>query len=380
MSKSVKIKVILILILIVPFTQIFFCTSRALGKADPPSVVKEKLNGITDEEKKILQNLFILAQEIEVAEGEEKAIALDVENINGEIKDFEAKIQGSENAYTKKQEGLKQVLKSYQRMGPGSFFEIIMNSDSLSSFLQRLNILRDLTQNTGELLKQLDKSREELYSQKKILGEKLLLLKEKQNQSIEALNKKLQLKKEMEDYLASMEEERELYQGHLDNMQSMMKDLKLFLSKTSEEFSSIIENGSVPSSALRISFSLPDIKAFLDDKVLNDIIEKQPNLPKMVFDFNSGKVQMSFPEKDLILLGTFVIVDGHTLKFIAEEGSFYGMPLEPEYIKEIFSEGELELNFEPLLMGNTLQSLEVKDGYLEFSIKINLFSMLQRRI
>ncbi len=380
MSKSAKIKVILIIIFVVSFNQIFFSTSKALGKVDPLGVVKEKLNVISDEEKKILQKLFILAQEIEVAEGKEKTISREIENINGEIKDFEAKILGAENAYSKKQEGLKQILKSYQRMGPGSYFEIIMNSDSLSSFLQRLNTLRDLTRNTGELMKQLERSRDELYTEKKILGEKLLLLKEKQNQSIEALDKKLKLKKEMEDYLASMKEERELYQGQLDSLQSRMKDLKLFLSKTTEEFSSLIENGSVPPEALRISFSLPEIKAFLDDKVLNDIIAKQPNLPRMLFEFNSGKVQMSFPEKDLILVGTFVIVDGHTLKFMAEEGSFYGMPLEPEYIKEIFSQGELELDFEPLLMGSTIKSIEVKEGYLEFSVKLNLFSLLQGRI
>ncbi|TAH59814.1 MAG: hypothetical protein EWM52_10270 [Methanosarcina mazei] len=81
----------------------------------------------------------------------EKELVLETEAIRKEIEDLEKAIAQEELVYEKKKESLKQVLKSYQRMGPGSFLEIILDSDSLSTFLQRMNILRDLARNTEML-------------------------------------------------------------------------------------------------------------------------------------------------------------------------------------------------------------------------------------
>ena len=49
------------------------------------------------------------------------------------------------------------------------------------------------------------------------------------------------------------------------------------------------------------------------------------------------------------------------------------MPLEPGYIEELLGEGDLVLDLKPLLGKNTLQSIKLKDGYIELNIKINLF-------
>jgi hypothetical protein len=93
----------------------------------------------------------------------------------------------------------------------------------------------------------------------------------------------------------------------------------------------------------------------------------------MLFAFHPGLVEISLPEKNLVLSGTFIILEGHTLKFQPKEGSFYGMPLEPGAIEELFSEGDLLLNLEPLLAGNSVNALEVKEGYLELINKLDLF-------
>ena len=373
MQKFYKIKPLVISGLAIILALMVFSTSAAAGQADPFSEIKEKLSGISEEEKGILQNLFTLTQEIELMEAEEKELATGIEAINREIKSLGTAITEGELAYAKKRGSLEQVLKSYQRMGPGSYVEIILDSDNLSTFLQRLNILRDLTRNTGELLDQLETSGEKLSTEKAKLSEKLVLIEERQKQSREALAKKMELKMEKEEYLASLKGEKEHYQEQLVGIQKVWGELKPLFSDAAKEFSRIIEEGSLPSDAIRITFSFFDVKGAIDDKVINEVVSKQSKLPKMMFAFHPGKVEISLPDKQLALSGTFVILEGQILKFQAEDGSFFGMPLASGSIEELFGEGDLVLNLEPLLAGNVIHSVEIKEGYLELVNKLDLF-------
>ena len=342
-----------------------FFSGSVIGNADPFSEVKEKLSVITEEEKEILQNLFILTQEIEGAEAEEKKLSREIETINKEIKALEAAIEEDELAYGKKRESLKQVLKSYQRMGPGSFLEIILDSDSLSTFLQRLNIVRDLTHNTGVLLEQLEESSQDLEKERAKLSENLVMVKDKQKLSREALTNKVKLKAEKEEYLVSLKGEREYYSEYLSGLEKVWNELKPLISETAKEFSRMIEDEGLPTDALKLSFSLFEVRGAIDDKDINKIISENSDLEDMAFAFHPDTVEITIPEKNLILKGTFVIIEGHTLKFLAQEGSFFGMPLKDGALEELFGEGDMVLNLEPLLAGNAIHALNIKEGYIE---------------
>lgn len=350
-----------------------FFPGAVIGHADPFLEIKEKLSGISEDEKEILQNLFTLSQEIELMELEEKKLSQDVETINKDIRDMQAAIEEGERSYSHKQDSLKQVLRSYQRMGPGSFMEIILESDSLSTFLQRVNTVRDLTRNTGELLEQLETSGEKLKKDKAMLSEKLLSAEERQKQAREALAKKVELKREKEEYLASLKGERAYYQEHLTNIEKVWTDLKPLFSDAAKEFSRIIEEGNIPASALKISVSFTEVRGAIEDDIINKVVSEQSTLPTMVFSFHPDRVEINLPEKYLVLSGIFVIQDGHTLKFQAQEGSFYGMPLEAGSIEELLEKGDLVLDIEPLLAGNVINDLEIKEGYLELINRFKLF-------
>lgn len=373
MEKLKNIKLLMTLCLAIVLVLGTFSADAVVGYADPFLEIKEKLSGISEEENEILQNLFTISQEIELMEIEEKKLSQDVEVMNQEIKSMEVAIKEGESNYSKKQECLKQVLRSYQRMGPGSFMEIILDSDSLSTFLQRVNTVRDLTRNTGELLEQLETSGEELKKGKARMSEKLLLIEERQKQSREALAKKAELKREKEEYLTSLKGERVYYQEHLTNIEKVWTELKPLFSDAAKEFSRIIEEGNIPTDALKISFSFSEIRGAIEDKIINKVISEQSSLPTMVFSFHPGKVEISLPEKYLVLSGTFVILNGHTLKFQAQEGSFYGMPLETGAIEELLSNGDLILDIEPLLARNVIHDLEIKEGQLELINRLKLF-------
>jgi dsDNA-binding SOS-regulon protein len=299
-------------------------------------------------------------------EREESRFGPETENITREIQELETVITIQEIAYEIKREALKQVVRSYQRMGPSSYLEIILDSSSLADFLRRLNTLRDLTRKTGDLLGLLQESSEKLTAQKTKLAEKLVLLVETQEMLKESLLKAMLLKEEKEEYLVFLAEEREHYHNQLVNMQRAWGELTHFFPEVTKKFSRIIEEAYLPPEYLKLTMTLNGIKASILDTTLNDII-KGHGLSEMVFSFYPGRVEIAVPDKHLVLAGIFIL-EGETLKFQAQEGSFYGMALQTGNLEELFSEAELLLNLKTLVGDNILRSIEILDGQLELLI------------
>ena len=370
---KVNVKTLLFSCLILFFAFTILSSSITLDKVDPLSDIEKKLAEISDEEREIIQNLFVMTQEIEGLELEQKRVAQEIDDINEEIHDITMKIESEKSNYEKKRETLKQVLKSYQKRGAGSYIEIILESQNLTEFIRRLNTIRDLTRNTGRLLEVLEESEKKLSMEKINRAEKLSLMEEKQELLSESLTKKLLLKTEHERYLLSLEEDKSYYQQNLANIQLLWEEFKPFFAEITREFSSIIEEGHFPSNALKTTIAFPNIKGSIDEKTFNDIIKDQPKLGDMSIGFNSDHIEIRIPSKNLVLSGKFVIIDEHTLKFEVEKGTFYGMPLEVWVIEELFKEGHLILDLKPLIGKSIIQSVEVTEGYLELNIKLVLF-------
>ncbi|NLK34170.1 MAG: hypothetical protein GX301_01800, partial [Gracilibacteraceae bacterium] len=107
MLKLNRVKSIVISSIAVVLALTLFSVNAAVGKQDLFSEVKEKLSAISEEEKEILQNLFILTQEIELMEKAERELARETEAIRKEIEDLEKAIAQEELVYEKKKESLK---------------------------------------------------------------------------------------------------------------------------------------------------------------------------------------------------------------------------------------------------------------------------------
>jgi hypothetical protein len=182
------------------------------------------------------------------------------------------------------------------------------------------------------------------------------------------MDKDLQLKQDKEKYLASLNEDREHYIEQLDNLDMVWNQLKLYFSNTSDEFLNIIKTGNIPADAVKTTFTFHGIEGLIDEKTFNDIVSKNPNLSDMVFRFHSNGVEISIPDKELVLTGTFDIRDGNIIRFVADGGSIYGIALEPETISELFKDGSMALDLKPLVGKSTLDSVEVSEGYLKFVI------------
>lgn len=335
--------------------------------------IEEKLLSITDEEKEILEYLFLQVQEIEELEREETRINLEIEKMKEEIENLEDIITSEELSYDNYKQSLKEVLKTYQRMGPGSYVEIILSSNSLGDLFKRINTLRDLTKGTGQLLETLDTSLLKLDIEKHNLAEKLQLIEDKKIVLRDAIDKKALVIKAKEEYLVSLWDDREYFLERLDIMNSFMNELKTLISELSVEFSKLIENANFPEDAIKLEFTLAGMKGSINENVLNEIISEHKGLPEMYFKFKPGEIQLEIPEKKVYFSGNFVVLDSKFLRYVITEGSIYDMKLEKSSIDDLFSEGDFILNLEPIIDKNTIKSIESRNGYIDLMVGIKLF-------
>lgn len=335
--------------------------------------IEEKLANISEEEKEILEYLFIQTQEINEMERESKKISEEIDIMKEEIETIENRIHREEISYENNLVALETILKTYQRLGPGSYIEIIIKSENLSDLIRRVNILRDLTRNTDSVLSTINTIKETLIEEKANLDTKLGLLEETQNRLQESIDKKQELVEEQEKYLESLAGDRDLYLERLEYLAMMMEEVKNIIGEFTVGFSRIIEEGNFPEDAVKETITLRGIKGRIEEKAFNDIVNDYPWLPRVEIKFYPGKIEMSAPDKNLYLLGEFEIVDNQIIRFVPDEGSFFDMPLEKGTIEELFEGGDFTLNFEPLIGKNILRSVEIRDGYLEVLVSLKLF-------
>lgn len=368
MNKKKLVLLLLSIILIVIFPSI-----NVLGEETSTSNIQEKLQTISKEEKEILETLFSQVQEIEELERENNRLNIEIEDIKQEVEGLEKRISNAEQGYEKNLMALETLLKSYQRMGAGSYLEIILESESLQDVLRRINILRDLSRNSKELLDNIERDKINLEEEKKELDIKLIKLEEKQKSLEEAIEKKQKLAREKEEYLASLAEDRDVYEERLEYISLIMKELKDIIGEFTVEFAKVVEEGNFPRSAVKETLTLKGIKGTIEEKTFNDIIKEQKNLPPMEFKFQEDNIEMNVPEKNLYLSGSFNIEDDRVLTFEPKEGKFLDMPLEKGTIEELFEEGNFVLDLEPLIGKGIVRSVKINKGYLELIVSIKLF-------
>lgn len=374
MSKQKHSGFIFMLIFVFTFS-IIGLRNRVSADVKPIEEVQNKLKGISEKERSVLDNLFKLTQEMEDMEREEAKANSEIGTLQQEMKGLESKIEKQQKDYDEKLKVLEMVLVSYQRSGPASYLETLLKAENLTSFIRSINIIRDFSRNVGELLDSVDEGKKKLAEEKNKLTDKISIIDNKKKVLQESLDKKRKLKEEQQAYLDSFNEDKAHYEAQLKGLEQMWKEIKVLFSDIVKDFRRIVQDGYFPQSKLNLSFKFPIIKGALYEETFNDVIKDHSNLPNMVFHFHQDKVVIEVPDKHLILEGKFVIQGKTAFKLKVDKGSFYGIPLEASSIEELFKNGDLlidikDLAGERLTFDISLQSIKMKEGYLEFEVKM----------
>ena len=101
--------------------------------------VKDSLSDLSNEEKKILEELFLIVQQIKEMEELEHLTALEIDDIRKEILDMENNIQTMQEEYDENLYIMEDVLKIYQRNGATTYLALILLSNVFKLSELRIN-------------------------------------------------------------------------------------------------------------------------------------------------------------------------------------------------------------------------------------------------
>lgn len=322
--------------------------NMASGEVKPITEIKEKLEGISEEEKKILKELFTIRQEIYEKEKEEARISGEINILEKDIDKIRIGIDEKQKDYDDNLQLLKQVLQLYQRGGPASYLEILLGAKDLRTFLNGLNLIKDISRNVDELLTSLEEDKKNLQDEKAILDSQMIQLEQKMIDLQRPIEEKLALKLKMEEYLANLQEEKEDYEEQLKDLEQLWGECKLLFSNIVSEMTRIVGEGHFKDEDLNLSLGLFRINGLIHEDTFNRIIKEHSNLPETNIHFSQDQVQIQVPDWKLVLTGNFIIEGNTSIRFVVKEGTFYGLPLEESSLEELFEQGPLFIDLKDM--------------------------------
>lgn len=338
------------------------------GQVQPIDEVEGKLQEISEVEKAVLEDLFTLSQGIDEMESKEDQINELLQKLQSDIDTLSTRIEENQKSYELQREVLKKILVNYQKRGPASYLETFLSAGNLTTFLKSLNILKDMSKNSQELLESITEAKKLLEAEKHALAEKEVLVQNTKKELEKAITDMFALKKEQEKILVSLADQRNTFENELNYIENMWDEIKVLFANIIFYFNNIISQGNLPLDKLNIKIEFPKVRGTLTEEVLNEVLVNQPDLPAMYFHFHPDVIDVEVPDKQLSLKCHFIIEDKSSITFIIDEGSFYGMPLTQSSINELLQNGALKLNFKEILGSVIVDSAETFEGYLEFVI------------
>lgn len=351
-----------------------FILGCPIGFSEPvDETAKDKLTEITEEEKGIVEALFVLSSEIELLNTELSQLSVQMADINSQIEASEASIIQLEAQYNQYRDNLAEVLRLQQRSGVASRVEALLNAKNLKDFIKRINILRDLSRNVDVLMVTVEGARLDVEREKEALEELLVALIDKEALIKKASEEKTKAKNELEAYLASLASERAHYESYLESITQVWSSLKPMFSKTIAAFTEIIETGSLPEDTVEVNVSLFNTRGTIWEDKFNQILSQKKALPELTFDFVKDGAKLNFPDYEITLIGQFELIDDQTIKYVVTGGAFYGLPMTQDSITDLFSEGDLVFSLKSLLGKNTLRRIDHFEDRLELAVIIKLF-------
>lgn len=344
----------------------------SLEKSSEESDLQNTIQEISEDEKKILEELFLQAQEIEVLRNKQTVLKDRIATLDQSVLTLKQALEKAEEDYDYKLKFLEAVLTSYQRNGAGSFFKVLLNAGSISELLNRWNIFREFNADTDALLREIKEERVQMEKKKGQLDKNLKDLKQEQADLEDTMKKTEKAMGKNEKMLASLQGDREKFEERLKWVETGMRKLEETLDAFTVGINDFIRQGYLPDDVIQQEVSLSGFKGVVNEKTFNRLFVEE-DLPPMNVKFRRDIVEVSSKEYGLEMSGLFEPTDGTKLRFVAQKGSFFGMKLDRKTLDNLLSKGYLILDLTAPLEGNSIQKIKVREGFLDIFVKISLF-------
>lgn len=160
---------------------------------------KKKLESIKNQQTSNAEKMKLLSSQAEAISSQLDVINSQLSVLNADIADYDreiaaldkkideaqSKIDKLDEQIDATQEKISERLRATYMAGSSSWIEILLESDSISSLLLRIQLLASVTENDNKLISQLEKQTEELNAAKAELDEDKKALEEKRSSLVE---------------------------------------------------------------------------------------------------------------------------------------------------------------------------------------------------
>lgn len=338
---------------------------KAIAEVQQIQELEDKLEGISDEEKTVLEKLFSIKQEIDGLRIEEEVLQADIAALNEDMRELEDQITGQKEEYDLQLSILKKVLVNYQRGGATSYLEILLMANNLSDFLKSLNIMKDISHNVNDLLTLLKDNKLKLEQKQELLVKKSTDLKDKQAELLSTIESKQALQQEQEEYLATLLNERDYYQEQLAQVVLLWSENQTLFANLMKEINDIIAAGYFTEEDLNLSIGFFNISGYLEEETFNQIISDNSTLTPVIFHFEEEQVVIEVVDKHLVLKGHFIVDGEKAIEYQVDEARFFDLPLETETLKELFQNGPIIFDFEGIAKDMIQMDFRIEDVWSE---------------
>lgn len=329
---------------------------------------KDQLSRISGEEQDTLEELFALSTQIKRITAQINQTNLAIEKLRSDIDGKESLIDGETLRYETIKANLAGVLKVQQRAGAAYNIEILLGAADLKDLIHRINLLRDLSKNTAELMESIETARAGLAKEEQQLAVMMMTLEEQQKGLKASYVRENNARLELDKKLDSLKTEKAYYEGYLLTLEKEWGSLKPLFSDTIRSFTRIIETGALPENTVEMTDFMFYATGTIQQDKFNGILTKREDLPELKFGLYHDKVTLEFPANRLLLEGNFELVNTHTIQYAAASGTFYGVPLSQSTLLDLFKEEKLIFSLKPLIGNNVIKRIDNHEGSIELLI------------
>ena len=207
---------------------------------------KKKLESIKNQQTSNAEKMKLLSSQAEAISSQLDVINSQLSVLNADIADYDreiaaldkkideaqSKIDKLDEQIDATQEKISERLRATYMAGSSSWIEILLESDSISSLLLRIQLLASVTENDNKLISQLEKQTEELNAAKAELDEDKTALEEKRSSLVEK-------KSELDTKNKELASKQNAYNANYRQISALMTSLD----KSSAEYAGFYHDG-----------------------------------------------------------------------------------------------------------------------------------------
>ncbi|MBM7561983.1 coiled-coil domain-containing protein [Fusibacter tunisiensis] len=338
-----------------------------------PLEIEDKLEMMKKTEQETIETLFELYSKMELAQTEKKKIERDIQELTQTLNGIQLDVDEKTRQLDVTKDALRQSLISRQKTGTGSLIQMILESERIKDFIDRLYLIRDLSRHTNELLLAVEDQAKRLTLEQEKLQALRSSLEDKESDLTRQIEKITTSVLELESFLEGLTAEKAVYEMYLQSIESLWNSLTPMFTDMVTTINALIEQGDFPEDMIEVNFSLFSAKGVLRDAKFNSVLMEKEALPQMSFKFSDEGAVVELPEYKLVLQGEFLIETPQIMKFEVTGGTFNALPMSEAALTDLFSEGDLIFNLEKLLGKNEIKRIEHKEGYMVLDVGIKLF-------